>query len=278
MLLAFLLLAHPAPQPPSLLDRAAALQDRGQFSRAEPLYRKAISQLEARLGPRHPDLAEPLNSLASLWFDLGRYRQSEQLATRALDLARAGGNPAQVARLTANLAAAWQALGDLDKAGSLYGEALASLPHPDSAGAGFLHNNIGLMALTVSRLEEARTAIEKARGIWRGTLPASHPVHALSAGNLACVYGRQGRHQAADKLWLEAIALAESSLGPHHYLTGHLYAGRAETLRVLNRKQESKQARQRARAILNGESKALWKNGAIDIRALQSMTPSKRSN
>jgi tetratricopeptide (TPR) repeat protein len=245
-----------------LLERASGLHDSGKLAQAEPLYREAIAVIETELGPHHPSLIEPVNSLASLYFDLGRYTPARELAERSLALARQYGTPAQRARITANVAAAYQAIGDLDKAGSLFHEALASMPDQDSADAAFIHNNIGL-------LELAPDSIHRALSIWRKTLPPTHPVLALSTGNLARTYGLTGHHHEADQLWKEAIAMAEASLGPRHYLTGHMYAAWADTLSKLKEKKESKRAQRRASEILDGETSGLWRNGTIDIRALQ---------
>jgi tetratricopeptide (TPR) repeat protein len=60
------------------------LDDRAQYSEAEPLYKRAIAIGEKTLGPEHPNLAIRLNNLANLYSDQGKYEEAEPLLKRAL--------------------------------------------------------------------------------------------------------------------------------------------------------------------------------------------------
>ena len=48
----------------SLNNLAALFQAQGQYTQAEPLYRRSLAIREKSLGPDHPDVATSLNNLA----------------------------------------------------------------------------------------------------------------------------------------------------------------------------------------------------------------------
>ena len=51
----------------------------GQYAKAEPLSRQALTILEKAFGPEHPDVAASLNKLASLYYVQRQYSKAEPL-------------------------------------------------------------------------------------------------------------------------------------------------------------------------------------------------------
>ncbi len=71
----------------SLLTKTADyLLQRAQYQQAEPLYQRALSICEQMLGNEHPQVAFPLNGLATLYREQGQYEQAEPLYQRALTI------------------------------------------------------------------------------------------------------------------------------------------------------------------------------------------------
>ena len=68
----------------SLLGLGNVYTEQGNYSQAEPLYRRALAILEKALGPEHPNVAASLNNLAELFRDQGKYVEAEPLYRRAL--------------------------------------------------------------------------------------------------------------------------------------------------------------------------------------------------
>ena len=71
----------------SLLNRTGwYLNERGRYSEAEPLLVRALSIREGQLGAEHPDTAQSLNDLATLYQNQGKYAEAEPLFVRALSI------------------------------------------------------------------------------------------------------------------------------------------------------------------------------------------------
>jgi tetratricopeptide (TPR) repeat protein len=68
----------------SLNNLAALYQSLGWPAEAEPLYRRCLKIMEAKLGPDHPDVARSLNNLACLQVEQGQWTE----AVRTFDRAR----------------------------------------------------------------------------------------------------------------------------------------------------------------------------------------------
>ena len=62
---------------------------RGEYDRAEPLYRQALSLKEKLVGPLHPDTAMTLNNLAVLLKAQGKMDEAASLYEQALAIFQA---------------------------------------------------------------------------------------------------------------------------------------------------------------------------------------------
>jgi tetratricopeptide (TPR) repeat protein len=58
--------------------------DQYRYADAEPLEKRALAIREKALGPDHPDVAQSLNNLATLYYSRGRFADAEPLYKRAL--------------------------------------------------------------------------------------------------------------------------------------------------------------------------------------------------
>ena len=68
----------------SLINLADLYRSMGAYSKAEPLYARALAIIEKVLGPEHPNTATSLNNLAALYLLMGAYSKAEPLYARAL--------------------------------------------------------------------------------------------------------------------------------------------------------------------------------------------------
>ena len=62
------------------------LNERADYSDAEPLYQEALAMSKRLLGDEHPSVASSLNNLACLYYNQGRYSDAEPLYQEALEL------------------------------------------------------------------------------------------------------------------------------------------------------------------------------------------------
>jgi tetratricopeptide (TPR) repeat protein len=58
----------------------------GDYAKAEPLFQQALQIRKKALGPEHPDTANSLNNLASLYSRIGDYANPEPLFQEAVQL------------------------------------------------------------------------------------------------------------------------------------------------------------------------------------------------
>jgi PAS domain S-box-containing protein len=67
----------------NLYVSAALYCSEGQYSKAEPLYRRALMIFERNLGSDHPKVANVLTDLADVYMKMGKHEEAKKLAARA---------------------------------------------------------------------------------------------------------------------------------------------------------------------------------------------------
>lgn len=121
-----------------VLAAARRLATDGRHVEADTLYRRALAQMEASLGPDHCALARPMRLWADSVRDSGRHADALQIYARALDLATRACAPdtqdvaailTSRARLHLDNANAAAALADADRAAGLSSAAGSSEQH-----------------------------------------------------------------------------------------------------------------------------------------------------
>lgn len=71
----------------NLADVTRSLEEKKNFERYEPAYRKAIAIQDKALAPKHPERAAPLMTLGLMLARRGGYEEAESLLNRALGIA-----------------------------------------------------------------------------------------------------------------------------------------------------------------------------------------------
>ncbi|MDZ8083014.1 MAG: tetratricopeptide repeat protein, partial [Nostoc sp. DcaGUA01] len=197
------------------------LNERGQYSEAEPLYEKALSLRQRLLGEEHPHIATSYNNLAGLYESQGRYSEAEPLYEKALSLRQRllGKEHPHVAQSYNNLAGLYKSQGRYSEAEPLYEKALSlrqrllGEEHPDVAQS---YNNLALLYNSQGRYSEAEPLYEKALSLGQRLLGEEHPHIATSYNNLAGLYESQGRYSEAEPLYEKALSLRQRLLGKEH--------------------------------------------------------------
>ncbi|MBI4965425.1 MAG: response regulator [Desulfomonile tiedjei] len=72
----------------NLYVSAALYCSEGQYSKAEPLYRRALMLFERNLGSDHPKVANVLTDLADVYTKMGKPEEAKKLADRATEIRR----------------------------------------------------------------------------------------------------------------------------------------------------------------------------------------------
>jgi tetratricopeptide (TPR) repeat protein len=236
-----------------LNDTAYYLEDRAEYTEAEPLYRRALEIREKTLGPNHSDTATSLNNLAVLFRSQRRYEEAEPLYRRALaiDEKALGPDHPDTATDLNNLGELFRRQGRHEEAEPLHRRALAIVEkaqgadHPNTATS--LNNLAGLYD-NQGRYAEAEPLYRRALSIREKALGPNHPNTATSLNNLASLYYSQGRYEEAEPLYRRALAIDEKALGTDHPNTATVFNNFVKLLRKMGRGAEAAELQARARA------------------------------
>jgi tetratricopeptide (TPR) repeat protein len=231
------------------------LDDRGRYTEAEPLYRRALTIREKLLGPDHPDSAASLNRLAALCRHQGRYTEAELLYRRALAIREKSFGPVHLdtAATLNNLALLYDNQGRYAEAERLYQRVLAihekalGSEHP-SAATGL--NNLASLYHNQGRFADAEPLYRRAVAIKEKAFGSEHPDTATSLNNLALLYGDQSRYDEALTLHWRALAIQEISLGTEHRNTATSLNNLAAVYKQQGRYAEAEPLFRRALTIL----------------------------
>jgi serine/threonine protein kinase/Tfp pilus assembly protein PilF len=196
-------------------------QNLGLYKDATPLITEALNTRRNLLGQEHPDLAESLDSLATLLYYKGEYKDAEPPYREALAMNRKllGNEHAKVAENLNNLGLLMEAMGKFDESESLLRQALAmrrkllGAEHPDLLQS---LNNLGLLLDSRRKFAEAEPILREALVLRRKILGNEHPFVANTLNNLAAVLHNKGDLQEAESLYREALAMRRKLLGDEH--------------------------------------------------------------
>ena len=192
-----------------------------EWSRAEPLMRRALAIDEASYGPDHPNVAVRLSNVAGLLQATNRLAEAEPLYRRALaiDVASYGPDHPNVAVHLSNLAQLFQATNRPAEAEPLMRRALFI----DEASYGIDHprvardiNNLAGLLMTTNRLAEAEPLMRRALFIDEASYGRDHPLVAIRLSNLAQLLQDTNRLAEAEPLMRRALFIDEASYGPDH--------------------------------------------------------------
>jgi CHAT domain-containing protein/Tfp pilus assembly protein PilF len=205
----------------SLNVMASLYRDRGDYVRAEPLYRRALAIREKALGPQHPEVAASLSNLALLHADRGEYAEAEPLYVRALDITEKalGLEHPDVVYPLFNLARLYSSKGNYTKAEPLFRRALKinekawGPEHPIVAA---ILNALAIIYSSRGEHARAEALFERTLFIREKTLGREHPEVAGALNNVAITHERRGDYPKAEQLYQRALEIKEKVLGPEH--------------------------------------------------------------
>jgi tetratricopeptide (TPR) repeat protein len=214
--------ARRRPDDATLLNNLGLSWDQaGEYAKAEPLYRRALTIDEKMLGPDQTSEARDLNNLAGLLQAKSDYSHAEPLYRRALaiDEKALGLDHPDVATGLNNLAGLLQDKGDYTSAEPLYRRALAideKTLGPDHPVVAAGLNNLAGLLKAKGDYTTAEPLYRHALAINEKALGPDHPSVATNLSNLAGLLRTKGDNTAAESLYRHALTIDEKALGPNH--------------------------------------------------------------
>jgi tetratricopeptide (TPR) repeat protein len=208
------------------------LQERAQYSKAEPLYRDSLAIRQKLFGLESPETADSLNKLGWLYGDRGDYAKAEKLCKESLEIneKKFGFEHRATAASLNDLAKIYTDQKKFDMALPLCERALSIrekiLPrnHKDLA---LSLNNLATVYSHYDKAEEAESLYKRALDIREEVLGPEHPETANSLFNLAVALERRRRYDGAQTLFQQAIETLERTVGPKHPYTAIALSGLA---------------------------------------------------
>lgn len=203
----------------TLNNLAELYKNRGEYSRAEPLYQSALTICIKLRGEQNSSVANTLNNLADLYRMKGDYARAEPLFRRALAIyLKINPEDPDVALAMSNLAAVYAAKGDSARAEPLYLRALAireKVLGPRHRDVALTLNNLAELYSDNGNLARAALLLERALSIHL-KLDPQNPDVAVVLNNLAGLYLLRGDFARAEPLYSRALEINVKALGPEH--------------------------------------------------------------
>lgn len=213
-----ILSAGPAlPQDAELVKEGVALFSKGQYGKAEPLFRRALAVREATHGQNSLELCPVLDELGTTYVWLKRYDQAEVALLRSLRLreARYGRDHLYVGYSCTRLTALYKELGQYDRSIE-YGERAVKIMETQEAKPIELAN-------ALNRLAEAHSANKgyaKAEALYLRELKIHQEIErprdqAICYQNLGRNYLGMRAYDKAEESYKRSLKLWET-IGCHH--------------------------------------------------------------
>ncbi len=195
----------------------------GKFDEAGEAWQAVLNRLEARDGPDHPSLADPVAKLATVNKAKGRHADSVAPAQRALKLSkkRFGERHPQVARRLRDLGESLRLTERHDEAEPHLREALAMSREFHSSPSAALAANayeLALLLMDDGRPAEARPLILETVEIEKELYGTDHSNLGVTYVGLTIAERRIGDWAASRAAGREAVRILEATLPPEHWL------------------------------------------------------------
>jgi tetratricopeptide (TPR) repeat protein len=203
----------------ALNARVEELHTSGKFGEAASIAERVVKLAEHRYGPDHPQVAQSLEKLASLYYRQGRHIEAEPLFRRALLVAEKalGASHLEVGTLLNNFAVLLHTQGRYDDAEPLFKRALSIREQalgPDHRHVGTTLNNLAVLYAVGGRHAEAEAAYRRSLAIRERASGPEDPSVGESLNNLAMLFESQGRYDDAEPLLLRSLAIRQKAMGP----------------------------------------------------------------
>jgi serine/threonine protein kinase/Tfp pilus assembly protein PilF len=193
----------------------------GKYDTATPLLERALALRTKALGSNHLDVAESLESKATLVRWKGEFDAAEQHYGEALAIVRAAGrgHDARAAQILHGLGLTFSQRGDDRQASKIFAEALALVP-ADGPGNRRLRAEIlssaGVSQRRLEQYQQAEAYYREALAIQKEVLGGEHPEVGTLLNNLGVLMNSAGRFDEAAQFGNESLRVRKAALGEQH--------------------------------------------------------------
>jgi CHAT domain-containing protein/Tfp pilus assembly protein PilF len=197
------------------------LRNEGKLAAALPLAERSLSLREKVLGPKHLTVAQSLNDLGLVYYEMDDHARALALHQRALDIREKALGPEHpdVAQSLNNLAHAYGRMSDYARALSLNQRALDI--REKALGKDHLYvshslQDLGIIYYYKGEYARYKALLQRALDIKEKALGPEDPDVARSLNELAILDEVMGDYVQALALHQRSLAIWEKALGPDH--------------------------------------------------------------
>ena len=191
------------------------------YTKAEPLLKRALEIDEKVLGPDDPGTATALNTLAVLYGSLRDYTKAQSLLQQALKIKEKtlGPDHPNTAETLKDLGEVYRSMGDYAKAEPLYQRALKikeTAFGPDHRETANTLNDLAVLYYSMGDYAKAAPLLQRALKIKETALGPDHRETAKALNQLGGLYSSAGDYARAEPLLQQSLQIEEKVLGPDH--------------------------------------------------------------
>jgi len=202
------------------VELAVELIVQGAYAEAGTVIERALEMRERLLGPDHPDTAEVLAVLAELKTRLGDYETARSMFERAVAVSEKALGPdnADVGAYLNGLGLLLLNIGDWENARRALERSLANREArlgPEDIATVHTILNLARLARELGEIDVALALAERAFEALQRTAPEANE-NAACLNLLAQLHTSRSDYAAAQRMYEQAIAIAERTRGPEH--------------------------------------------------------------
>ncbi len=206
-----------------LQDRVESLRAAGDLDEALHAATAAVEKTQQKLGPNLDSIdafASTLEIRGDIYREFGNFEAAQEDYRQAIDqLQDRPDQFALIGRLHAGLGAAYDAMGQIDKAAEHWQTAIQYFEHhepPLLLDVAAMANNLGFLYKAADDLDTAETYFLRALEILHSQLGQEHEQTATVSSNLGALYQAAGFHEQSREMHMIALETRRNLLGEEH--------------------------------------------------------------
>jgi CHAT domain-containing protein/tetratricopeptide (TPR) repeat protein len=233
-------------------DLALFCRDANQLVEGRKLAEQAVAIRTRLLGPRHPSVAESLNTLGGIQAFLGEYDQAIAYMEQALAIHEAQQPPEfseEFGTLCINLAGTYQRVGQYSKAEALFDKGLSVLrvkPGPDHPAYSASLVAYAFLQADLGHYSAAEKLYDEGGKLLREQLGEQHSAFAAFLNNRAALYAAIGNVAFAEADYRKSLELKRKIYGGDTLASGPTLRNLARLAYTRNRAEGEKLFREAA--------------------------------
>lgn len=225
---------------------------RGEYNRAEQLFKAAERESIITLPPANFRRASTLDGLGLVYMAQGRLEEADTVLERALEMKREvlGPHTREIPKTVLHIADLRYAQEQYDKVERLYRHALLILVRDQTdIGVARALNGLARYYRLEGDVLRAESLLERAIEIHIEARRRTHPAMADTLVELARLYTSENRDEESVPLYEKACAIRVEHLGLHHPETATCFEEFAHVLRRKGREPESTELEAHAKEV-----------------------------